>query len=936
LCDYIWQVQALNRSGKPMGNNNGMSEPYTFGLAEEKTKGPDNVFPEDKKIFTLAEVKKPLTFKWRPISPTPPEPVTYRLRVWQLMQGQSIKNVINSAKPIFDIDGNGQVDALTDGLLKYMETGPCKPPYLCDFVWNVEASIRQAGAVPKVIGTSEPTSFNVKESNSPVTIKNVFPEDNKSFSFELFFDGYEANRAVTKPLTFTWTAVTPKPQEPVTYRLKVWQLMQGQSGSQAMKTNQPIVTKDIADITEVTVSNMYTGPCRPPYLCDFIWEVQAITRTGTTLGTSNPTVFSVKEAQMKGPDNTFPEDKKEINSDNAMKGVMFKWTPVTPKPQEPVTYRLKVWQLMQGQNGTIAMKMNQPIVSKDVDNLTEATLSSIYTGPCRPPYLCDYIWEVQAVTRNGITVGTSKPTEFKIKEAPITGPNNTEPADKKEFTAAEAGKGVTFKWTALTPKPPYPVTYRLRVWQLMQGQSSSLAMRLNQPIATKDVDNLTEATISSIYTGPCRPPYLCDYIWEVQALTKNGETVATSHPTEFSVKEEKFNGPDNLFPENKKTFTINEATKPITFRWTPVVPKPQEPVTYRLKVWQLMQGQNSSEAMRTNKPIVTKDVADITEASVAGIYTGPCRPPYLCDYIWNVEAITRQAGAAPKTIGTSEATSFAVSNCDVNLSLKLKSVECLKSENGFNIYRICVATTYISPVYQLTYFNMGSGFSAYHPSYTPTYTVSNVTPALQVQNTGPSTTVNYCVDVSVPVGQNIIKLGLQGDDKDPGPIVCQPGAELDIDLPPCKCNACDSVKIQVVQKDLKFDASGNIILNTTISASPKPVSSIKAELVYYEYKPESDDCMLCNKDSRTFGNFGTGNHTQEWNFTPPQNLSNGEPASMIITVPPTVNCCDAKIRWCIRYVVTFEDCTVCNKLVCYEIKKDGCANENQNPKTGIK
>lgn len=37
----------------------------------------------------------------------------------------------------------------------------------------------------------------------------------------------------------------------------------------------------------------------------------------------------------------------------------------------------------------------------------------------------------------------------------------------------------------------------------------------------------------------------------------------------------------------------------VTFRWTPLVPKPKDPVTYRLKVWQLMQGQNGTQSMKT-------------------------------------------------------------------------------------------------------------------------------------------------------------------------------------------------------------------------------------------------------------------------------------------------------------------------------------------------
>jgi hypothetical protein len=108
-----------------------------------------------------------------------------------------------------------------------------------------------------------------------------------------------------------------------------------------------------------------------------------------------------------------------------------------------------------------------------------------------------------------------------------------------------------------------------------------------------------------------------------------GDTVVKSEPI-YQAKS---------LSEDQKEFKL-DAAQPVTFRWTPTVPKPPEPVTYRLKVWQLMQGQNGSQAMKTNQPIVTKDVADVTEATVSNIYTGPCKPPYLCDYIWSVEATT--------------------------------------------------------------------------------------------------------------------------------------------------------------------------------------------------------------------------------------------------------------------------------------------------------
>lgn len=88
-------------------------------------------------------------------------------------------------------------------------------------------------------------------------------------------------------VTFRWPAAFDKPEGTVTYRLKVWQLMQGQTGSQAMRSNKPIVTKDVETATEVTVSNIYTGPCKPPYLCDFVWSVELVVKDGSTVTTDS-------------------------------------------------------------------------------------------------------------------------------------------------------------------------------------------------------------------------------------------------------------------------------------------------------------------------------------------------------------------------------------------------------------------------------------------------------------------------------------------------------------------------------------------------------------------------------------------------------------------------------------------------------------------------
>ncbi|MBC7615680.1 MAG: DUF1566 domain-containing protein, partial [Pedobacter sp.] len=145
-------------------------------------------------------------------------------------------------------------------------------------------------------------------------------------------------------------------------------------------------------------------------------------------------------------------------------------------------------------------------------------------------------------------------------------------------------------------------------------------------------------------------------------------------------------------------------------------------------------------------------------------------------------------------VGSAPPSMFQMASCDVNLSLKLRSVECLPDVDRNKRYKINFSSTYISSTYNLTYTQAGSGLTAYHPSYSPNYSITNISPALLPQNSGASTTVNYSLEVSVPIGQTAIKVGLQGDDKDPGPITCKPGAELDVNLPVCTVPTCDCGK----------------------------------------------------------------------------------------------------------------------------------------------
>jgi len=124
--------------------------------------------------------------------------------------------------------------------------------------------------------------------------QSIQPINNNLFS--------DAN--IRKPITFRWSPVFPNPTGIVIYSLKVWQLMQGQTGTQAMIINQPVVNNNYNNITQVIIQNLVTGPLMPPYLNDFIWTVRA-TKDGLPIGenngTSTPSVFNAESASTNPP-----------------------------------------------------------------------------------------------------------------------------------------------------------------------------------------------------------------------------------------------------------------------------------------------------------------------------------------------------------------------------------------------------------------------------------------------------------------------------------------------------------------------------------------------------------------------------------------------------------------------------------------------------------
>jgi len=468
------------------------------------------------------------------------------------------------------------------------------------------------------------------------------------------------------------------------------------------------------------------------------------------------------------------------------------------------------------------------------------------------------------------TVETPKETDF----AP---PTLIFPDNEKGFAEEEMSKPLSFRWTPLVPKPRDPVTYRLKVWQLMQGQNGTQAMRSNQPIVTKDVDNITQAVVTGIYTGPCRPPYLCDFIWQVQALNREGKPMGrnngNSEPFSFSVRQNENGGLKNVYPEDNKKFSKADAPKPITFRWTPLVPKPAEPVTYRLKVWQLMQGQSGTQAMRSNQPIVTKDVDNITQAVVGNIYTGPCRPPYLCDFIWSVQALNREGKPIGRNNGSSEPFVFKIA--DDNINTKIDSVDITCCINGKQNIYVKISNLHISNPAQVTaikYRVNGTG-----PITTLSPTVPGLAFTIPANSSQVFTGSINCVD-----SMKTIKFIVDAIwPSDPDNI----NNETAWDTLKCVCDPCKTMGVTLKGDTLTSTAStsGQILLSGVLNGlNPATVKKITIELVYFNIVQTGDsNCVKCaeNKEwgnfikpsSSAFTGFGTGllngiNFGREWTW----------------------------------------------------------------------
>lgn len=197
--------------------------------------------------------------------------------------------------------------------------------------------------------------------------------------------------------------------------------------------------------------------------------------------------------------------------------------------------------------------------------------------------------------------------------------------------------------------------------------------------------------------------------------------------------DEKYTPPQAIMPADGKVFTEKEIKTSLSFRWTPVVPKPQGKVFYTIKIIEISEGQTGASALKISVPLMEKEVTDITQLSGINFNLGSYKIQKNSRFGWYVEAVD----ANNKMYGRSEVNTFGIistttscacanwpatlayefDNDYVNMPRTTGNVSSngviISANNGFlhfpNIVSPCSNTSCADTVF----------YSLYHPDNTP-------------------------------------------------------------------------------------------------------------------------------------------------------------------------------------------------------------------------
>jgi len=139
---------------------------------------------------------------------------------------------------------------------------------------------------------------------------------------------------------------------------------------------------------------------------DYTLLVQFFDLKNNALSDEKCKPFSIRGEEQQtyqAPQAISPADGSVIGKKDSKSPILFRWTPVVPRPNNEVIYKVKLIEIRQGQSATAALKSASPVFEKEVINQTLLVLPSLSPYPIAKD--SKYGWFVQATNKEGNPIG---------------------------------------------------------------------------------------------------------------------------------------------------------------------------------------------------------------------------------------------------------------------------------------------------------------------------------------------------------------------------------------------------------------------------------------------------------------------------------------------------------------------------------------------------
>ncbi len=118
-----------------------------------------------------------------------------------------------------------------------------------------------------------------------------------------------------------------------------------------------------------------------------------------------------------------------------------------------------------------------------------------------------------------------------------------------------------------------------------------------------------------------------------------------------------------LKPYNEEVLDAKKAQTAIIFRWSPVIPTQTSPVTYRLQVFEVLPYQHPVQAMRSNQPVLDKEILAATQfiwQPQLAFMPPDTLMRKMPTFVWTIQSLDKDHNPVTRTDGSGEGRSEPV------------------------------------------------------------------------------------------------------------------------------------------------------------------------------------------------------------------------------------------------------------------------------------